>query len=122
MKKAILIVDDETNNIELLSTFLTMTGYSALSAANGKEAIETASKLKPDLIIMDIHLPGIDGLTATELLKKNPDTGHIPIVVVSGYGLPEDKKMASEAGCDEYLTKPFDLAQLRKKISGFFPE
>lgn len=122
MKKAILIVDDETNNIELFSAFLTMIGYKTMTAVNGKEAVEMASKLKPDLIIMDVHLPEMDGLTATDLLKKNPETGHIPIVAISGYGLPEDKKVATEAGCDEYMAKPFDLTQLREKITGFFPE
>ncbi len=122
MKKMILIVDDEPSNIELLSTFLTIIGYNTMSAANGKEAVEMALKLKPDLILMDVHLPEMDGLAATELLKKDPEIRHIPIVAISGYGMPEDKKVAFEAGCDEYITKPFNLAQLKEKIAGFFLE
>ena len=122
MKKATLIVDDEPNIIKLLSAVLTVEGYNTLSATNGKEAVDLASGLKPDLIIMDIHLPRMDGLTATVLLKNNPETRHIPIIAISGFGMPEDVKSASDAGCDGYICKPFNLSHLREKIAEFLSE
>ena len=116
MKKEILIVDDEPKNLELLKDILEISGYAVLVARNGRDAVHIAESERPDLILMDVLLPIIDGLAATEILKSNPETSSIPILVLSGFGMPEDELKASEAGCDAYIVKPFNLFQLRRKV------
>ncbi len=121
-KKRVLIVDDEPKNLVLLKDILECSGYATLTAGNGKEAILVAEERMPDLILMDVHLPIMDGLAATEILKSNPDTASIPILALSGYSAPEDELAASKAGCDAYIIKPFNLYQLRKKLEEFLAD
>jgi CheY-like chemotaxis protein len=118
MNCKILIVDDEPKNLKLLKDVLEITGYTILVAGNGREAIETALLHRPDLILMDLHLPVMDGMSATKILKNNPDTSDIPVLVLSGSG-PVDNIRMDKTGCDGYITKPFNLGDLRSKIQEY---
>ncbi len=119
MNRKILIVDDEPKNLKLLKDVLEVSGYKVFLAANGREAIDAALLFRPDLILMDLNLPVMDGLAATKILKNNPETRDIPVFVLSGAGPWDHIKMA-EAGCDGYITKPFNLGDLRSKIQEYF--
>lgn len=118
MNRKILIVDDEPKNLKLLKDILEVSGYTVLVAANGKEAIETALLHRPDLILMDLNLPVMDGLAATKILKNNPNTSDIPVFVLSG-SVPGDNIRMGKTGCDGYITKPFNLGDLRSKIQEY---
>ena len=119
MKKEILVVDDEPHNLRLLKDILEHEGHAVLSAHNGKQAIQLALKCKPDLILMDVGLPGVDGLTATKVLKNTPDTAAIPVLVVTGSGSSDDERRATMAGCDAFIEKPFELVQFRKTLNKY---
>jgi two-component system cell cycle response regulator DivK len=92
-----------------------------LEAATGEEGIAMAEKERPDLILMDIQLPGLDGYEATRRIKANPDLRHIPIIVVTSYALSGDDVKAFEAGCDAYVTKPFVPRDLLAKVREYVP-
>ncbi len=118
MNRKILIVDDEPKNLKLLKDILEVSGYTVLVAGNGREAIETALLHRPDLILMDLNLPVMDGLAATKILKNNPNTSDIPVLVLSG-SVPGDNIRMGKTGCDDYITKPFNLGDLRNKIQEY---
>ncbi len=105
--KKILIVEDMPLNLELLTQLLE-SAYTLISARDGAEAVAIAGQMRPDLILMDILLPVMDGLEATRRLKANPQLRHIPIVAVSANAMPADIEAALAAGCSDYLTKPLD--------------
>lgn len=119
MNNKILIVDDEPKNLKLLKDILEVSGYAVLVAGNGREAIDSALLHKPALILMDLNLPVLDGLSATKILKNNPETKDIPVLVLSGLGITEDKDKVYSAGCDGYISKPFNLGELRSKIKEY---
>ena len=102
----ILLVDDYEVNRDLYREYLTFCGFDVLEARNGSEAIELAFTLKPDLIVMDLGLPLIDGWAATKLLKSDGRTRHVPIVVVSGFTQQRHEKAARQAGADAFVPKP----------------
>jgi two-component system, cell cycle response regulator DivK len=102
----VLIVDDFQDNREMFAEFLSFSGYRVAEASNGHEAVDQARLLIPDLILMDLSLPGIDGWQATRLLRKDERTRNIKIVALSGHALEGHSKAALEAGCDAFLTKP----------------
>lgn len=110
--KRILVVDDIDPNIRLIQEILSLEGAEVLGALNAEEGIALAREEQPHLILMDLQMPGIDGLTATRLLKADPQTAHIPIVANTAAAMPEDREKALQAGCDDYLTKPFAASQL----------
>ncbi len=118
MTYKILVVDDEPKNLKLLRDILKSSGYSVLSACNGREAIDEALVHQPHLILMDLNLPVLNGLEATKILKNNPNTREIPVLVLSGTG-PEDSAKLRNAGCDGFISKPFNLGDFRKKISEY---
>jgi CheY-like chemotaxis protein len=102
----ILVVDDFQDNREMYADFFAFSGYRVAQAADGVEALERAYALTPDLIVMDLSLPGLDGWEATRRLKGDPRTRHIPVIAVTGHALAGHSQRAAEAGCDAFVTKP----------------
>ena len=102
----ILVVDDYADNREMYSAYLRFQGLDVVEAANGTEALEHAFERRPDLVVMDLSLPGVDGWQATRLLKADARTKHIPVIAVTGHALGGAPERAAEAGCDGFLTKP----------------
>ena len=115
--KKVLVIDDHPDVRELLRAQISLKGFTAISAKNAKEGIETAIAEKPDLILMDIMMPDMDGREATKILRQITETKEIPIVAVTAMFRPSDLKSCIEAGCNDYISKPFTLEQLREKIS-----
>lgn len=116
MNKLILVVEDQEDNRRIMRDLLASAGYEVLEAVSGEEGVAAAETHRPDLILMDIQLPGIDGYEATRRIKDNPDLHHIPIIVVTSYALSGDDVKAYEAGCDDYVSKPFSPRELLAKI------
>src|SRR5215470_11252710 len=116
MSRRILVVEDQEDNRRILRDLLTSAGYEIIQAENGEEALAAAGRERPDLILMDIQLPVLDGYEATRRLKADPATKSIPIIVVTSYALSGDETKAREAGCDAYVTKPYSPRQLLGKV------
>ncbi|HEY0712017.1 MAG TPA: response regulator [Polyangia bacterium] len=108
----ILIVDDNSANALLLSYLLSKRGYQVRTANNGREALDLLGDFQPRVIMMDIQLPGMDGLELTRHLKANPDTRDIVIIALTAYAMKGDETRAREAGCDDYISKPIDTRAL----------
>jgi len=119
MTKSILVVEDQEDNRQILRDLLSTGDYELIEAENGQEAIDAVAKKIPDLILMDIQLPVMDGYEATRRIKANPDWKEIPIIVVTSYALSGDAEKARAAGCDDYVTKPYSPRQLLAKIREF---
>jgi two-component system, cell cycle response regulator DivK len=121
MNKRILVIEDQEDNRQIVRDLVTASGYELIEATTGEEGIEAAAREKPDLILMDIQLPGIDGYEVTRRIKANPQLQKIPIVAVTSYALSGDDKKAFAAGCDGYVTKPYSprllLAKIREYLS-----
>lgn len=118
MEKAkILIVEDDRDNMGLIRFILERAGYSVLEAYNGQEGLDVARRELPDLVIMDLAMPEMDGWTASRLLKEDPATRHIKILVVSVRSLLEDRRRAIQAGCDGFVTKPMSVANLTAQVA-----
>jgi CheY-like chemotaxis protein len=115
MKKILLIEDDELNR-DMLSRRLRKRGYEVVTAVDGETGIAMAQAEAPALILMDVTLPGIDGLEATRRLKAAPQTRHIPIVALTAHTMVSDRDTALAAGCDDFDTKPIELPRLLEKI------
>jgi CheY-like chemotaxis protein len=116
-KETVLVVEDEVDNREIIRTVVEeLAGLNALVAENGQQALSEAHEHKPDLILMDMMLPVLDGFQACERLKKDPETRDIPIIALTALTRPQDRKRALEAGCSDYVDKPFDLDLLTQKI------
>jgi two-component system cell cycle response regulator DivK len=116
MSKRILVVEDQEDNRKIVRDLVTASGYELVEAATGEEGLEVAARERPDLILMDIQLPGIDGYEVTRRIKANPQLRQIPIIAVTSYALSGDDKKAFAAGCDGYVTKPFSPRLLLAKI------
>lgn len=112
----ILYVEDNEDNIYMLSRRLKRKGFDIIIARDGQEGVEAAEKEVPDLILMDLSLPKLDGWGATKALKNNEKTQHIPIIALSAHAMQEHKESALEAGCNDYDTKPVEFARLLSKI------
>ena len=121
MSKRILAVDDQEDNRRILRDLLTSAGYEVIEAVTGEEAVTTAESQRPDLILMDIQLPGIDGYEATRRIKANPALRGIPLIVVTSYALSGDEAKAMAAGADAYVSKPFSPRALLKKVKEQLP-
>ena len=122
MKKRILAIEDHAENRRILGYLLASAGFEMIEAVTGEEGVAAAEKERPDLIIMDIQLPGLDGYEATRRIKANPALRHIPIIVVTSYALSGDDVKAFEAGCDAYVTKPFVPRELLAKIRTYLAQ
>jgi two-component system, cell cycle response regulator DivK len=116
MSKRILVVEDHEENRRILRILLASAGFEMIEAVTGEEGVAAAERERPDLILMDIQLPGLDGYEATRRIKANPALRPIPIIVVTSYALSGDDVKAFEAGCDAYVTKPFVPRQLLAKV------
>ena len=110
-KGHILVVEDNLDNYELVRTILEFAGYDTLLAVNGRDGVNAARMQKPDLILMDMALPEMDGWDATKRIRDDPETAHIPMVALTVHTLPRERKRALDAGVDAYLAKPFDANQ-----------
>lgn len=112
----IVLVEDNEDNRDMLSRRLTRKGHEVLIAVNGEEAVEVVKREKPDLVLMDISLPVMDGFEATKRLKSNEETRAIPIIALTAHAMSGDREKAIEAGCDDYDVKPVELPRLLAKI------
>ena len=121
MSKRILVVEDHEDNRRIMRDLLTSSGYEVIEAVTGIEGVTAAETHRPDLILMDIQLPGIDGYEATRQIKANPNLRKVPIIVVTSYALSGDDVKAFEAGCDAYVAKPFSPRELLAKIREYVP-
>ena len=122
MSKLILVIEDHEDNRQIMNDTLSAAGFEVIEAVTGDAGVAMAESEIPDLILMDIQLPGIDGYEATRLIKAKPALRHIPIIVVTSYALSGDDVKAKEAGCDAYLAKPFRPRELLAKVREFLPE
>ena len=116
MSQTVLLIEDQEDNRRILRDLLTSAGFEIVEAVDGEAGVAAARAHVPELILMDIQLPVIDGLEATRRIKARPELRHIPIIAVTSYALSGDEAKAREAGCDDYVTKPFRPRQLLAKI------
>lgn len=121
MAETILVIEDHEDNRRIMRDLLANSGYKVIEAVTGEEGITSAETHQPDLILLDIQLPGIDGYEVARRIKANPDLQKVPIVAVTSYALSGDDVKAFEAGCNAYVTKPFSprklLAEIREYLS-----
>ncbi len=117
MSAKILVIEDNDLNRKLFNAILESGHYDHISAADAEEGLKLAKEHHPDLILMDIQLPGMDGLTATRHLKEDPVLKNIPVIALTAYAMPEDKEKALSAGCDGYISKPVDVQTLLERVS-----
>jgi CheY-like chemotaxis protein len=117
MSIRVLIVDDNATNLKLASRVLESEGYEVAQAADAEQAQEMLKSAIPDLILMDIALPGMDGLTLTRHLKDDPRLRHVPVVAMTAFAMKGDEEKAREAGCDGYISKPIDTRRLAGQIA-----
>ena len=122
MTKTILIVEDNELNMKLFHDLLDAHGYKTLQTRNGMEALALAREHRPDLILMDIQLPVLDGYEATRQIKADPSLANTPIIAVSSFAMKGDEEKARGAGCDHYVTKPYSPLQLLRTIRGVLGE
>ena len=119
MGKVILIVEDDPNSMKLTSDLLGILGYTSIKAVDGKQGVEAARVHQPDLILMDIMMPNMDGYAACHAIKAAPETKKIPVVMLTAVGYELNKRFATQMGADGYLTKPFTRQQLVEAITPF---
>jgi two-component system cell cycle response regulator DivK len=115
----ILIIEDEPTNMKLVSFLLSHSGYEVLAADHAELGITFAREKQPNLILLDIQMPGMNGLTAVRLLKDDPLTRHIPVVAMTAFAMPGDEERFLDAGCDGYIAKPIRYKKLWKTIDSF---
>jgi len=119
MKRKILVVEDNEDNLQVLSDELDYAGYEVVSAGDGEEAIEKTLAEMPDLILMDISIPIIDGWEVTRRLKADPKTSNIPIIALTAHAMSGDEEKAKAAGCDGYIAKPCTPDEVAAKVGHF---
>ncbi|TGN03441.1 response regulator [Leptospira dzoumogneensis] len=119
MPPKVLVVDDNIVNLKLICELLELDEYEVLKAGNAEEALQIIENFPLDLILMDIELPGVDGLTLTRQLKERENTKNIPIIAVTAFAMKGDAQKAYGAGCDGYITKPIDTRKFTEQITGF---
>ncbi|PIE81614.1 MAG: two-component system response regulator [Chloroflexi bacterium] len=123
MKPKVLYIEDNPNNMVLVQRILTAQGYEFLGAANGFDGLDMAKTLQPQLILLDVNLPDIDGYEVARRLRENAEGQypHVPIIAVTANVLSGDAKKALNAGCDEYLAKPINISELRARVKRHLP-
>jgi CheY-like chemotaxis protein len=117
--KKVLVVEDNDLNMKLVKRLLQLGSYQVLEAKDAEKGIQIAGEHLPDLILMDIQLPGMDGLTATKLLKKNDALKNIPVIALTSYAMQGDEEKAINAGCSGYLTKPINTRDFLDRIDEY---
>ena len=115
----VLVIEDNEKNRYLISFILKGAGYTVFEAITGEDGVRMAESLRPDLVLMDIQLPGIDGYEATRRIKAIPELKGIPVIAVTSYALAGDEQKTRDAGCDGYVAKPFSPRQLLAKVREF---
>jgi len=115
----VLVVEDYADNRDLLTEYLTFRGFAVSAAADGDAAIRLAREEPPDVILMDLRMPGVDGWQATRQLKADPMTAHVPVIAVTAHALRPEVQSARDAGCDAVVAKPFDIAALGDALEEF---
>jgi CheY-like chemotaxis protein len=118
-EKTILVIEDNDLNMKLIRTLLKLKNYRTIEAVDAETGIQLAREHHPDLILMDIQLPGIDGLTATRVIKNDSAMKDIPVVALTGYAMPGDDEKVGDAGCVSYIAKPIDIKSFLKSIGQF---
>lgn len=116
MKKIVLVIEDNTDNLDLISIALRKSGYEVVSAQSGEEGVELAIKIKPYFIVVDINLPGIDGIEVTRRIRASKVDGKIPIIAITSHAMLGDKDRILHAGCNAYFEKPMDPITIVDKI------
>lgn len=119
MGKKILVVEDNPDNRILITDVLTSLDYETVVAVDGEEGVDAANQEVPDLILMDLSLPKMDGWTATGHIKSNPNLAHIPVIALTAHAMVGDREKALAAGCDDYISKPIDLRELANKLQEY---
>jgi two-component system, cell cycle response regulator DivK len=122
MGKRVLVIEDTEDNRQIIRDLLSSVGYELIEAADGAEGVAMAQSQRPDLILMDIQLPEMDGYEATRRIRAISELAHVPIIAVTSYALSGDEAKTRAAGCDGYIAKPFSPRQLLAKIREFLPE
>jgi two-component system, cell cycle response regulator DivK len=112
----ILLVEDDSMNRDIISRYLTLLGYRIVVARDGMQAVTLAQTESPDLILMDMRLPVMDGWEATRRIKAAPATCTIPVIALTAYAMDEERRLCLKAGCDDYETKPLEFPRLQEKI------
>jgi two-component system, cell cycle response regulator DivK len=121
MTKRILVVEDQADNRRILHDLLTNAGYEIIIAEDGEKALDIVKRERPNLILMDIQLPLLDGYEVTRRIKADPTLCAIPIIVITSYALSGDEAKAKAAGCDAYVAKPFSPRSLLAKVREYLP-
>ena len=121
MTKRILIIEDQEDNRAIMRDLLSTAGYALIEAVDGEEGVKLARSERPDLILMDIQLPVLDGYEATRRIRAMPDLKSVPIIAVTSYALSGDEAKTREAGCDSYVAKPFSPRELLAKVRALLP-
>ena len=119
MTQRILVIEDQDDLRAILRDFLTASGYEIVEAVDGGEGVAKARSLRPNLILMDIQLPVLDGYEATRQIKADPDLAETPVIAVSSFAMKGDEEKARASGCDGYVTKPYSPVKLLGMIRGF---
>ncbi len=122
MAKVILIVEDDPKSLILARDLLQVSGFTTIEATDGEQGVELARIKKPDLILMDIQMPKMDGLEATRILKADATTRNIPVLALTAFAMKGEEERILEAGCDGYLSKPFDIQELLKQVAKYLLE
>lgn len=115
----ILVVEDNLDNMTLICDVLSSLNYDVLQATDGEQGVELTRSERPDVILMDLSLPRMDGWTAARMLKADESVAHIPIIAVTAHAMVGDEERALEAGCDDYITKPINLRELARKLDEY---
>ena len=118
----VLVVEDEKDNMDLFVQILHYHGCEVLKAGDGREAINVTQQEKPDLILMDLSLPALDGWEATRALKGIPEVSHIPVIALTAHAMVGDKERALAAGCDGYISKPIEVTGFYEEVCGYLKE
>lgn len=117
----ILVVEDNPVNMELVRDLLEINSHTVIEATSGQEAIDSVKSDRPDLILMDLQLPGIDGLEAAKIISNNPDSADIPIVALTAFAMKTDENKAREAGCVGFITKPINTREFPRVVESYLP-
>jgi CheY-like chemotaxis protein len=117
----VLVVDDNPVIVRMVADLLTADGFEVATANCADECMRSVAAFRPDLILMDVQLPAVDGLVLTRRIKSDPDNSHIKIVALTSYAMKGDRERAMAAGCDGYIAKPFDTRSLGKTVASYLP-
>jgi len=118
----ILYVEDNEDNVYVVKNRFARVGYTVLVATDGEQGVAMAAAEKPDLILMDLRLPGMDGWEATKRIKAQPETRHIPVIALTAHAMMGDREKALAAGCDDFDTKPVEMPRLLEKVRALLPK